>query len=90
MDNIWRSHPERTPVMRDVVEWRSKSGKHYVILAKDPTNIFTYRASDGSGGSLGRMFTTDAIFEIQRRIDLANFQPSSLKTKRRMKKRYIG
>lgn len=61
-----------------IARWESKSGKYWVELTSSESGV-SYGAP-GAGGSLGRVGDSEAIAEIQRRVDLGYFQPDANKT----------
>jgi hypothetical protein len=62
-----------------IARWESKSGKHWVELTQWESGGAGYSAP-GQCGVLGYLEGSDAIAEMQRRVDLGYFQPDANKT----------
>lgn len=77
--NTQTREKEGKQVDKVIARWESKSGKHWVELNSSDSGAVFYDAP-GACGSLGIVGDSEAIAELQRRVDLGYFQPDANKT----------
>lgn len=73
---------------RVIAEWRSRSGKHSVVLHYNPafvladgrTVIDAHYKGQNCGGGIAATSEEDAIAQLQAKVDSGYFQPDANKT----------
>jgi IMP dehydrogenase/GMP reductase len=60
-----------------IARWESKSGKYWVEVTRKEWGV-SYEAPRATG-SLGKVTDTEALEEMQKRVDMGYFQPDANK-----------